>query len=427
MFVSVGVTKVSLSFFFPIKDSPAPYVVVHRRVSPWVMWCLRMERTGISIVVWYVDGFWPVHALFWVVCGFEGDKGKPTPTTSAVHVLSANSPMRAPLCAPVWPTSATLFQPFCVLLLQAPQLHSLCLDLSCNGLGDTGARRLAAGLRAGPVRLHTALLNLSHNRVQPDGAQALSQWLKASSAAEHLQTVTLRLSHNELGPRGARLLGTAAKHLSARGLRALELDLTCNGLHDRGVCALVRALQGLEAPALHDLCLVLDNNGVGDAGAAALAAWLAELRAPRLRDVHLRLAGNVVQYGGAHALAEGLQGLDLPQLHVLCLDLSCSRVGDGGACALAGGLKRCARLRGLGSLSLNLHNNGVGDAGARALAAALRESRAQLQLDFQLNRIGGSAQRALTALVACGADSTVLVGHQKAPYPRWTVCQCAAM
>jgi uncharacterized protein (TIGR02996 family) len=165
------------------------------------------------------------------------------------------------------------------------------LDLSGNGLGDTGARILAAdahlprldslnlgmnfmdieGVRALANSRLTRLrrLNLDHNHVHDMGAYALA-------SAPNLAGLTeLGLSHAEVGSTGARYL---AESTQLPGLRVL--DLSYNALGDGGARLLARPkkLAGLRELRLRDCNL----------GAPAARAFAESPLAGRLTCLDLR-------------------------------------------------------------------------------------------------------------------------------------------
>lgn len=161
----------------------------------------------------------------------------------------------------------------------SPYLERLAgLDLSGNGLGDTGARILASdahlarldalnlgmnfmdieGVRALATASRLSRLRrlvLDHNHVHDMGAYALASASTLGSLQE------LGLSHAEIGDAGARYLAEAGQ---LGELRAL--DLSYNALGDAAVRALARPKN---LPKLNDLRL--RECQIGGVGARALA------------------------------------------------------------------------------------------------------------------------------------------------------------
>ena len=150
----------------------------------------------------------------------------------------------------------------------SPYLERLSgLDLSGNGLGDTGARILAAD-----AHLHRLdSLNLGMNFMDIEGVRALA----TASRLNRLRR--LALDHNHVHDMGAYALASAS---SLAGLH--ELGLSHAEIGAAGARYLAESTQ-LGALRVLDLSY---NNALGDTGALALARpkKLAHLRELRLRD-----------------------------------------------------------------------------------------------------------------------------------------------
>ncbi len=152
------------------------------------------------------------------------------------------------------------------------------LDLSGNGITDSGARALAREL-ARPVSALKELA-LSDNLIGDGGADALAELLAADLHGAGL--TRLSLDSNHVAPRGARCLAAA---LGANSTLKY-LSLAGNGVGDVGARAFAAAL-GANRSLTH---LDLAASHIGADGVAALVAALDAHRS--LTD--LTLADNVV-------------------------------------------------------------------------------------------------------------------------------------
>jgi uncharacterized protein (TIGR02996 family) len=141
-------------------------------------------------------------------------------------------------------------------LAASPHLAALReLDVSANRIGDTGLTALARSRTL--ARLHT--LRVRANGIGEVGCAALAgSDLLGRMLRRHRR---LDLRHNAIGPTGVAALA-AALYLAA----AEELDFEKNGLDNAAVVALVESRFTGRLKALH-----LRDNQIGDAGAVALA------------------------------------------------------------------------------------------------------------------------------------------------------------
>jgi small GTP-binding protein len=293
------------------------------------------------------------------------------------------------------------------------------LDLTANGIGDVGAQAIAGSLTA------LTSLDLAENEIGAEGAQAIAASLKlltslnlaenevgvagAQAIATSLTALTsLNLAQNEVGIDGAHAIAASMRALTSLDLSANEigdteaqaiaaqltlltsLDLTANRIGVEGARAIAESLTSLTS-------LDLSGNAIGVEGAQAIATSLTLLTS-------LDLSTNGIGVEGARAIAaslapltsldlstnrigvEGAQAIAASLTSLTSLDLSTNGIGDTGAQAIAASLTSLT--------SLDLSTNGIGDAGARAIAGSLR---ALARLDLAENEIGDAGAQGIAA------------------------------
>jgi serine/threonine protein kinase len=153
------------------------------------------------------------------------------------------------------------------------------LDLTNKGIGDEGARALAAL----PALANRSTIILSGNGIGDEGAKALA-------ASPHVVNLSkLVLWDNHIGDEGVKALA-ASPYLAALS----TLDLGRNRVGDEGAIALA------SSPFMTSLsALILVSNQIGDAGAAAIAA------SPYLENLaELKPLNNRISSAGVTALRE---------------------------------------------------------------------------------------------------------------------------
>eukprot|EP00667_Euglena_gracilis_P000262 EG_transcript_262 len=292
------------------------------------------------------------------------------------------------------------------------------LDLSSEGMGDSGARAVAAMLRT-----NTGLraVDLRWNNIGPDGAKALASALRTNGTLQ-----VLYLDRNALGNDGARALRNALK--DNKTLQRIDLD--GNGISGR-LCAEIRQLMALrrvaaalwrliEEPGIETLHLY--GEGMGESGARAVAAMLRTNTG--LRAVDLRW--NNIGPDGAKALVRALRTNRTLQV----LKLDGNAIGDDGVRALRNTLDHNKTLQRIdlddNSISdtlradvrrllaprrvaaalqqlnekpdteeLDLHGVGMGDSEAQAIAAMLRMNAGLRSVDLSGNFIGPEGAKAM--------------------------------
>eukprot|EP00962_Isochrysis_galbana_P029600 scaffold9486_cov90-Isochrysis_galbana.AAC.2 len=146
----------------------------------------------------------------------------------------------------------------------APKLRML--DLSCNSIGDEGARALVGAL---PRTTVLKGLSLGNNSIGDEGARALAGALPSATALEKLS-----LFNNSIGDEGARALAGALPRATA----LKELYLNNNSIGAEGVRALAGALPSATALEV----LYLPGNWIG-AEAEAELRRACEGRSPEIR------------------------------------------------------------------------------------------------------------------------------------------------
>ena len=272
------------------------------------------------------------------------------------------------------------------------------LKLSCNHLHDEGAIVLAemlGGNRAessGTVTLEH--VDLSSCRIRPAGAQRLAQALRVNNSVK-----TLKLSCNAVGDEGAKALAkmlktknsrtvyTSLEHIDlyncsiepvgtqhlAQALRVntsvKTLKLSCNHLRDKGARALAEMLGGKRAESSGTVNTTLEhvylrNCYIGPIGAKRLAQALCVNNSVKT----LKLSGNAVGDEGAKVLAKMLKRKNSRAVYTTLehIDLSDCRIGPAGAQYLAQALRVNTSVK-----TLKLFNNPLDDEGAKALAELL--------------------------------------------------------
>ena len=225
------------------------------------------------------------------------------------------------------------------------------LDLSCNSIGNVGARHLKEAITIG--HLHTVVLD--HNQIGDVGVKHLADALKinrtvrtlciaqniaGNPAMKHLAAMievnpsltALDIGDNTIGDAGVGHLSQALK--VNRGLKVL--DLSINKIGNRGITHLCEALlinRTLES-------LLMQCNEIGEAGARYLATALMKNRKLHTLD----LARNFVSNVGTSHLGNMLRVNNI----ITKLDLTDNRIGSVGVERLVAALRFNSTIRALG-------------------------------------------------------------------------------
>jgi Ran GTPase-activating protein (RanGAP) involved in mRNA processing and transport len=287
------------------------------------------------------------------------------------------------------------------------------LDLSSNGIGDSGASAMA-----GVLRNNTTLcrLQLHDNGIGSEGGKALGD------ALVHNRTLThLGISGNQLGASGAEHIAqglrsnTSLKHIDLAnnaitldgavavagvlesGSRLGSLDMSSNPLGSRGVGALVRSLEAndqLSQLSLSDIDpqeTPDERDGGNAASDTAFAAdGLALALAVNRSLQQLELSGSGIGPDVCVAIAEGLR----KNTSLLHLTLDSSRLEDRGLAVIAALSQTSAPL-----ISLSIRDNEIGDDEATALAGALKRMTNLKALNLTDNNIGHGFHQLADALL----------------------------
>eukprot|EP00873_Tetraselmis_striata_P022615 jgi/Tetstr1/442879/TSEL_030942.t1 len=230
------------------------------------------------------------------------------------------------------------------------------LDLSGNSFGMEESVSLVETLSK---ISSLSEVNLSGNSIGPSGAEAVKLLLQNSNGS-HVRLECVNLAFNGIGDQGAHLMADALMTNPC----VKELDLEGNGICDQGVAALAHAL--LENASLTKLNLA--GNELGEEGLQALLGVLASNRT--LAELNLR--GTGIDAAAVIALAESLK----TNTSLQSLDLSGNAIQSAdAAAAVAEMLKWNSTLD-----SLNLQNTGLNEDSVQAVNCALQENTAMAYL-----------------------------------------------
>ena len=231
------------------------------------------------------------------------------------------------------------------------------LNLSCNSIGDDGAKVLADTLKN---CFNLKSLNLSRNSI---GSEALADVLKHCTSLH-----TLDISDNNICVAGVQALAGALKYHTDLH----TLNISCNSL---GAVALADLIK--HCP---NLCkLIIADNSIGVHGSQVLADAIKYCKNLHILDI----SRNNIGVEGATVLAEHC-------IKLQTLDISHNNIGVEGATVLADAIKHCVKLQ-----TLDISHNNIGVEGATALAGAIKQCVKLQTLDVAHNHIGNIGTRAI--------------------------------
>ena len=232
------------------------------------------------------------------------------------------------------------------------------------------------------IHLTLTNLDLSSNGIGDSGAASLSQALAINSSL-----TSLDLSSNGIGDSGAASLSQAL----AINSFLTSVDLSSNAIRDSGAASLSQALVSNSSLTSLDL----SSNGIGDSGAASLSQVLAINSSLTSLD----LSWNWIGVSGASSLSQALA----TNSSLTSLGLSESGIGNTGAFCLSQALATNSSLT-----SLGLIGSGIGNTGASCLSKALATNSSLTTLYLGGNGIGDSVASSLSQALASNSSLTSL-------------------
>ena len=282
------------------------------------------------------------------------------------------------------------------------------LDIECRNIGSSGATAVFSSLakyeNQGQVLADTLNgfgnlleINLSCNSIGNDGAKAFAGGLKNCS---NLKLTSLNLSSNSIGSAGAKALADVLKHCTALEILDISdnhislgtLDISDNDICEAGIKALAGALKYCED--LHTL-----NIACNSLSARILAGLIKHCR----NLCKLIIADNSIGVHGSKVLAGAIK--NCKNLNIL--DISRNNIDDEGATALAGAIKQCVKLQ-----TLDIAHNHIGKIGTRALVSAIKNCTDLHTLKLSYSNIDvENAKTFATTVRYCSKLSTLHLDH----------------
>ena len=223
------------------------------------------------------------------------------------------------------------------------------LDLSCNGLSDSGTAEISQALKGNST---LKALSMSVNDIGVDGAKSL-----ATALCHNCTLESFRVSVNEIMDDGVIAISECFKISGSKGTKLTSiksLGLSSNCLTSQSKSAISTIIQESGVVSLG-----LSFNKLGESGTEEISKALQV----NLILKRLFLSGNAIGVGGALSLA-----VALCHNHILeHLDISRNEILDDGAIAIAECLKTNRKLKYLG-----VSHNGITEIGTVEIAEILK-------------------------------------------------------
>ncbi|XP_057188246.1 NACHT, LRR and PYD domains-containing protein 12-like isoform X2 [Triplophysa rosa] len=298
---------------------------------------------------------------------------------SGVNLLSAG--LKSPHCKleTLRLGNCQLTSKCCAALASALSSKSSCLrelNLSFNGLLDSGGKQLSVGL--GNPNCKLEILRLWRCGLTDEGCADLASALRSNPS--HLKN--LQLDRNKLRDSGVKMLSGLLKDPQNK-LDTLSL-IGCDVTHE-GCAALASTLK---LSASHLKVLDLYGNSIGDSGVRQLTTGLEN---PHCNLETLRLMYCAMTDVSCTALASVLKSL---ASHLRELNLSGNNLGDLGMKLVSVGLENSHCKVEI----LKLDDCGITDEGCAALASVLRSNPSHLrELNLDRNELGDKGLKFLSA------------------------------
>ena len=223
------------------------------------------------------------------------------------------------------------------------------LDLSCNGLGESGTTNMSLALK---VNTSLKTLFLSFNDIGVSGAKSLSTALRHNHILEHVI-----ISYNKIMDDGVKAISecfkmSVWKNVNLSCIKSLNLAANCLTSHSKTAISTI-----IQEGAL--ISLDLSYNKLGESGAYEISRVLQA----DLMLKHLFLSNNMIGVQGALAIA-----VALCHNHSLKhLDISNNGILDDGAMSIAECLRTNRTLK-----SLKVSDNNITEIGAAEIINVLK-------------------------------------------------------
>eukprot|EP00475_Leptophrys_vorax_P039373 TRINITY_DN7107_c0_g1_i2.p1 TRINITY_DN7107_c0_g1~~TRINITY_DN7107_c0_g1_i2.p1 ORF type:complete len:568 (+),score=141.95 TRINITY_DN7107_c0_g1_i2:151-1854(+) len=256
----------------------------------------------------------------------------------------------------------------CNVCTQCPSLNKV--DLSCNKLGDAGAKLFMTEVFANGMNSNISDLNLSFNSIGPEGG-----FFVGESLVNDRTLTTLNLNNNSIGLSGAEAL---AKAITEPTSCLSQLFLAMNSIPGEGAAELASAFRSNPHPLK---ILFIPGNPFEDGGVSAIAFSLAQVGSScRVKAIDF----SATNIGDSAAMAIGNMVSKLMWLETLFAFKN--KITDEGVACIAEGLSSIARDSSLTTLKLS--DNLISDAGVQNLTKSFQHLKTLTNLNLCGNKIG---------------------------------------